>query len=357
MSLIDTLATPTLLLDRDRTQANIERMQAVCRAHDVALWPHVKTHKMVPVARMQLNAGAAGLTCAKLGEAEALLPSGVRRFFVAYPLVDRALGRRIAALAGSLDELLVAVTSAPQAEALEDVLSTAGVTLPVLMAVDTGLHREGARGLASSQSLAALIERLPHMRLAGLFTHEGHVYSSDDAGAVVRGVHASLIEVRDAIDPSLPLWPGSSPTAAEMAALPGVSAVRPGAYVFGDISLVDKKSMSWDDLALTVATTVVDRPEPGLALIDAGSKTLFADRTPDGRVAVGQNAPRLEVRRLSEEHGFLTGDGVDELKVGDKLALVPAHVCPVINLFDEVTVISAGEVVDTWRVDARGRVR
>lgn len=358
MRLIESLPTPTLLLDRDRTAANIERMQAVCRAHDVALWPHVKTHKMAPVAQMQLAAGAVGITCAKLGEAEALLPSGVRRVFVAYPLVDRAQAPRIAALGDALEELLVAVTSMPQAEALEDVLSAAGVKLPVMMALDTGLHREGARGIADAQSLAALIDRLPHMQLTGLFTHEGHAYSTDDVGSVVRDAHARMIEIRDAIDPSLPLWPGSSLTAAEMATLAGVSAVRPGAYVFGDLALADvAKTMAWDDLALTVATTVVDRPEPGLALIDAGSKTLFADRVPDGRVAAAQNSPALTVRRLSEEHGFLTGEGVDELSVRDKLTLVPAHVCPVVNLADEVTVVSAGEVVDTWRVAARGKVR
>jgi D-serine deaminase-like pyridoxal phosphate-dependent protein len=132
-------------------------MQAACDANGVQLWPHIKTHKMVEVARRQLAAGATGLTCAKLGEAEAMLPSGVRRLFVAHSLVDPLHAPRIAALADALDELIVAVTSEAQAEALERVLARAGRRLPALMAVDTGLGREGARGVDGAQRLAARI--------------------------------------------------------------------------------------------------------------------------------------------------------------------------------------------------------
>src|SRR5947207_11186223 len=142
----ENLPTPTLLLDKDRVQRNIARMQAVCDAHGVQLRPHIKTHKMVEVARMQLEAGAKGLVCAKIGEAEALLPSGVRSLFLAYSLVDPLQGPRLRALAEKLDELIVACTSVDQATALERVLASVDLRLPVLMAVDTGLHREGVRG-------------------------------------------------------------------------------------------------------------------------------------------------------------------------------------------------------------------
>jgi D-serine deaminase-like pyridoxal phosphate-dependent protein len=143
---LNTCRPRRLLLDAGRLERNIARMQAVCDAHGVHLWPHLKTHKMVEVARMQLDAGARGLCCAKIGEGEAMLPSGVRDLFIAYPLVDPLHGPRLRALAEKLDTLLVACTSPAQAEALERVLAAVDLHLPVLMAVDTGLGREGVRG-------------------------------------------------------------------------------------------------------------------------------------------------------------------------------------------------------------------
>src|SRR4051812_28928169 len=142
MATLAELATPCVLIDRDRMQRNIASMQSVCDAHGVELRPHIKTHKMVAVARLQLAAGARGLTCAKLGEAEALLPSGVRSFFIAHSLVDPHQAARVAALAERLDDLRVAVTSAQQVDALSQLAAAAGRKLQVMLAVDTGLGRE-----------------------------------------------------------------------------------------------------------------------------------------------------------------------------------------------------------------------
>lgn len=359
--MLDHLPTPTLLLDQARLAANIARMQAVCDAHGVALWPHVKTHKTVEIARMQLAAGAAGLTCAKLGEAEALLPCGVRRVFVAHSLVDVLHAPRLRVLADALDELIVAATSEAQAEMLERVLARADLRLPVFLAVDTGLAREGARTDDDVLRLAAFIARQPHLELRGLYSHEGHAYQSapGEEQTAAGGVHQRLTGLRDRLgDPSLALWPGCSVTAAAMAALPGVNAVRPGTYVFGDLSLASRESvMTWDDLALTILTTVVDRAAPGLALLDAGSKTFSSDKTATGIHGSLFDRHAVHVTRLSEEHGWATGPDVDQLRVGGRVRVVPAHVCPVVNLADEVTVIdAAGNAVDTWRVAARGKV-
>ena len=353
------LLTPALLVDHGRLTRNVERMQSVCDASGVALWPHIKTHKMVEVARMQLAAGAQGLTCAKIGEAEALLPSGVRRVFLAHSLVDPLQAPRLRALADSLDELIVACTSEAQAEALERVLAAAELRLPVLMAVDTGLGREGARGPASAAGLAAAIGRQPHLCLRGVYTHEGHTYGGgENADEELRAVHERLVAARDRIDPSLSLWPGCSVTAARMAALGGVAAVRPGAYVFGDLNLtITNRVMDWEDVALTVLATVVDRPAPGLALVDAGSKTFSSDRTPDGTTGLLPGSPGARVTRCSEEHGWVTGPEADALAIGERVRFVPAHVCPVVNLADEVVVLRDGQAAETWRVAARGKVQ
>jgi D-serine deaminase-like pyridoxal phosphate-dependent protein len=137
-----------------------------------------------------------------------------------------------------------------------------------------------------------------------------------------------------------------------------VQAVRPGAYVLGDLFLSEVcRTMQFGDVALQVLATVIDRPEPGLALIDAGSKTFSSDRTPEGHSARATDGRDLAVVRCNEEHGYVRGAAVDELRVGERVLFMPAHVCPVVNLTDQVVVTDGGQVVDTWRVEARGRTQ
>lgn len=357
---IDELHTASVLIDHDRLQANITRMQRTCNEHGVQLWPHAKTHKCVEVARMQLAAGASGLVCAKVSEAEALLASGVRRMFLAYPLVDLRLADRLAALAGTLDELMVAATSGAQAEALGELLNTAGVELTVMVGIDSGLGREGARGQDKALELIAFVQAHPRMRLRGLFTHEGQAYGAapGDTNTVIEDVAALLRNLRARAGEDLELWPGCSVTASRMAAQPGVTAVRPGTYVFGDLSLAAKhRVMQWEDLAATVLTTVVDRPSDELALMDAGSKTLSGDKTSEGIYASLNDGRDVHLHKCSEEHGWATGPDISTLNIGDRVRLVPAHVCPAINLANHVQVIKGEAVVDTWQVDARGCVQ
>lgn len=358
--MFESLPTPAVLIDIDRVAGNITRMQRVCDANGVELWPHVKTHKTVEIARMQLAAGARGLTCAKISEAEALLPSGVRRVFIAHSLVDPLQGPRLRALADSLDDLLVAVTSPAQAEALENVLASVDLPLPVMLAVDTGLGREGVRDTGTAAHLARRLEALPHLRLHGIYSHEGHTYAAtrEQSDSLVHDVYTRLIAFRDAIDPALPLWPGCSVSAARMAALPGVTVVRPGSYIFGDLSLTDRHGiMDWSDLALTVLATVVDRPDQYLALLDAGSKTFSSDKTPEGIGGSLHDRRDVHITKCSEEHGWATGDDAADLRVGERVRVVPAHVCPVVNLTDTLTVIQNNAIVDQWRVAARGKVQ
>lgn len=357
--MFEQLLTPTILIDRERLQRNIQRMQDVCDGHGVELWPHIKTHKMVEVARLQLDAGARGLVCSKIGEAEAILPSGARRIFLAHSIVDPLNGPRLRKLAGNLEELILAVTSEEQAKALDRVLVAAELRVPIMLGIDTGNGREGVRGLNNAERTAQFISRSEHMRLRGFYSHEGQAYGAvGEIEQVAQHVRDALVEARQKIEPQLPIWPGCSVTASYMATLPGVNAIRPGTYVFGDLSLAIKHHvMGWDDLAATVLSTVVDRPESGLALLDAGSKTLSGDKTSAGLSASLLEGRDIHVTRCSEEHGWVTGGEVDQLRVGERIRLVPAHICPAINLADEVAVISGTEVVDRWRVAARGKVQ
>jgi len=357
---IDDLITPVILLDRVRLDQNIKAMQDVCTANGVQLWPHIKTHKMVEVAKRQLAAGAQGLTCAKVGEAEAMIPSGVKRIFIAHSLVDVRVAPRLAALADQLEELYVAATSPGQAEALALVAKATNRPLKVVMAVDTGLHREGVRDIEGAKKLVEIVAACPQLELAAIYTHEGQMYGSSVEEQVEKAhvILDRLIEVRDAIDPSLPLWPGCSVTAKIMAESGKVQVVRPGAYMFGDMSLADRsKVMLHADVAVHVLATVVDRPEPGLALIDAGTKVFSSDKSRSALHGIAVDGRDIYAAALNEEHGYLRGDDVDTLKIGDRLQFMPPHVCTVINLTDQVAVVEGENVVDFWQVAARGKVQ
>jgi D-serine deaminase-like pyridoxal phosphate-dependent protein len=364
---LNELPTPTLVVNDERLVANLRGMQSHCDAHGVRLWPHIKTHKTIEIAEQQLAMGAEGLVCAKLSEAEAMLPSGVNKIFLAYPLVNGhsiEQQARLRRLVNDLQQLILAVTSLPQMESLASLLKYAQVEAPVLMAVDTGLGREGVRNVEEAVALADAIRQQPRMKLIGLFTHEGHSYRLDETGRgaeeIARGVVATLTAIRERIDPSgtLTLWPGSSVTAKVMATLPGVYAIRPGAYVFGDLWLSQvTRHMQPSEVAATVMTTVIDRPQKGLALVDGGSKTFSSDVTPDKVSAAAEDERAIRLTRLSEEQGFVTGDDVDALKVEDRVRFVPAHICPVVNLADELVVVRGERVVDHWPVVARGKVQ
>lgn len=356
------LFTPAVVVDLERLENNMDRMQDQCSAHGVELRPHIKTHKCVEIARRQLQKGAAGLTCAKLGEAEALLPAfeGLPRkeIFIANSLVSPLLGPRLRALRSQLDELVLAVTSLPQLPHLANLAQhMGGDPLPVMMAVDTGLHREGARGLSGALELAAAISATPSLKLKGLYTHEGHFYGERN-GLDLGEWYALFLQTRTTLEAAvghpLKLWPGCSVTAFRTAALPGVDAVRPGSYVFGDLSLCETNHIiTPDQVALQVLATVVDLPQPELALLDCGSKTLSSDKTLAGVYARCQYGT---VTRVSEEHGFLTGPGTAQLEVGQRILLTPAHVCPLLNLTDTIQVTQGGQVWQAWNVEARGKV-
>jgi D-serine deaminase-like pyridoxal phosphate-dependent protein len=227
----------------------------------------------------------------------------------------------------------------------------------VALAVDTGLGREGLRTLAEAEELAAFLHKNPALHPISIYTHEGHAYgaSARDRHQLVDSVYARLLEFRKVLGTDLPLWPGCSVTAQAFAGKPGVGAVRPGSYVFGDLSLSDiTGACRREDIALTVRSTVIDRPTRELALIDAGTKTFSSDRLPDGTHARALAGGDWAVTRLSEEHGFVTGDEVDRLQIGERVDWVPAHVCPVVNLARHLTVVSAKGGLESWPIEASG---
>lgn len=360
--------TPEVVLDLDVVRANVARVQAMAESAGVTVRPHSKTHKLPAIARLQIAAGAVGVQVAKLGEAEVMIDGGLDDILVGYPVVGATKLARLAELAERAS-VSVTLDSDTVAEGISTVFAQRGLTIRVLIELDTGLRRLGVLPGEDAVELATRVAGLPGLELVGVFTHEGHVYGQarDEAererltleacSAAVetaaelrrRGMEAPVVSV------------GSAGTFRFAIRCPGVTEVRPGTYVFNDRSQIAQGAASANDVAAFVVTTVVARPAADRLVVDAGSKVLTSDRmlVPDPPLSFGAVWGHEDwlVARLSEEHGVIEVPPDAEVRIGDRLAIVPNHVCPTINLASFVTVVEGGDVVDRWPVAARGRVQ
>ena len=355
------LDTPTLVIDLDIVEGNARRMAEAVATHGVALRPHVKTHKSVALARIQLEAGAVGVTVGTLGEAEIMAAGGIDDIFIAYPLW--AEGQKTARLRALHDRdplhFAVGVDSVGGGERLAAAVAGSRAPLRVLIEVDPGYHRTGI-GPARAGELAADLRRLG-LDVAGVFTHGGHVYrgrdmvdvaAADEVSAIAEGAES----LRSAgIEPQI-LSAGSTPTALGVAS-PPVTEVRPGTYLINDRIQLHMGSCAPEDIAIAVAARVVSTSVPGKVVIDAGAKSLTKD-LPSYLEGHGflPGYPDGVLERLSDYHGEVRlPDGGRAPRLGEVVAVVPNHVCPVIDLFDAFVAVRSGAVIGSWPVDARGR--
>lgn len=330
------LDTPSLYVDLDALERNIAQMQERCREWGVELRPHVKTHKIPEIAQMQLDAGAIGITVAKIGEAEVLPGDDV---LIAYPLVKAKLPR-LQELAKTR-RVKVAVDSVEIARGLEGI--------ETLVEIDVGIGRTGAQ---TPEQAAEIARACTDFR--GIFYWPNWL---DEAGfrAACRKIDAVLSALEKFGLKSEIVSGGSTPGAAKTPLIPQTTEIRPGTYVFYDGSSLENKLCTEDDCALRVLTTVVSTSVPGQCVIDAGSKTLSSDVTV-GSGTYGHFIDRdWTPRKLNEEHGYVKIR--EPARVGEKVWLVPAHVCPTVNLHDVVWYGRDGRVDGSWRVAARGRVQ
>ncbi|HEX4012214.1 MAG TPA: alanine racemase [Solirubrobacteraceae bacterium] len=360
---VDALDTPCLVLDLDALDANVARMAQLARDAGVALRPHAKTHKLVEVARRQRDAGAAGLTVAKLGEAEWLGARGFDDVLIAYPVWGAAKWERLARLAESAT-VRVAADSPEVFEGIAAAAARRGVTVLARIEFDTGFGRCGVQSAAEALRLAQAIDRLAGVSLVGLLSFAGQTYAArgEAIAAAANADAARLLEVagvlRAAGFPVPEISVGSTPSATRAGGLAdGITEVRPGTYVFSDR---DQAALGWgtlEDCALTARATVVSHPTPTRAIIDAGTKTLSSDRaqTADG-CGVIRGHPDWHLVSLNEEHGILEVPAGDA-PIGTAVQIVPNHACGMLNLHDWVAACRDGEVVDWWPVEGRGLIR
>ncbi|GAB2723398.1 alanine racemase [Paenibacillus thermoaerophilus] len=361
--------TPCLVIDEGKMRANIERMAASAAALGVNLRPHAKTHKMPEVGRKQIEAGAVGLTVAKISEAEVMAAGGIRDLFVAYPLVTAVKIDRALRLVRDGVRLIVGVDSPAGARAISARAQSAGLELEVRLEIDTGMRRTGVP-YGEALELAGFVAGLPGVRLTGIYTFRGAILDGKPtkdlaaAGEQEGRLMAELAgRMRSAGLPIRDVSVGSTPTGLYAGAVPGVTEIRPGTYVFHDRMQAAFGVCGLDDCAGRVLVSVVSRPAPDLAVIDGGSKTFATDVQPGtpplGLVGFGHivGLDDAVFERMSEEHGMIRlGSSAQSanLQVGDVLEIIPNHICSTLNLHNRVYVREASGSLAERIIAARG---
>ncbi len=355
------LETPAALADLDRMAANLDRMAEYAASHHLALRPHVKTHKTPELALEQLRRGAVGVTCATPLEAE-VMSDVAGDILVAYPPVDPLRIARLLALPPEV-RLTVALDSAEALAALSRAAAAAGRTVGVLVELDLGMHRVGVSRPAAAVQLAAAAAQAPALEYRGLLFYPGHIRERVEAqDEAVRRLSDELGRYLEALG-TADLVPdvvsgGSTPAAWASHRVEGLTEIRPGTYIFNDRTTAAIGACGWDDCAYSVLATVVSTAVPGQAVVDAGSKAIA--REPMRGVDVpGLGAlldrPGVLVKAANEEHGLLDLTGTDwRPRVGDRVRIVPNHVCASVNLQDTVWGIRGDDVVTSFDVAARG---
>lgn len=361
------LDTPCLVVHKSKLKQNIDEMASYARERGISMRPHQKTHKSAEVGKMQIEAGAIGITCAKIGEAEALVDAGVSdNVFLAYQIVGP---KKIARLLKLMDRatVSVAVDSVEVAQSLSEACAAAGKTLDVIIEMNTGLNRAGILPGEETERLAEEVAAMPGLRLKGIMTHEGHVAKAMDEGELDgygQDAGQAMIETAQRLrDKGIPVdvvSVGSTPGSFSTTKVDGITEMRPGTYVFYDNAIFRFGRIGPERCALRILSTVISRPSPDRAVIDAGSKTLAMDSAPPGRKGHGYivEAPDAIIARVSEEHGVVEfPDGNSTLAVGDVIEIIPNHVCPTVNLQDELFAVDDDGSIEVWPVVARGTVR
>ena len=370
---ITDLRTPAILVDVNRAKANIQRMQAAASANGLRLRPHSKTHKSPTGAGWQIDAGAVGICCAKLGEAEVFADAGIGDIRLPYPVHPSNADRVVRLMDRARLSIIVDLTET--ARAWSAAMTKAGRTLDVLVKVDVGFHRCGIDPhRPDAADFVAKVATLPGLNLRGLLSHAGHAYlaaSEDD----LRAIAAEEARLLDAVAAGArskgasigEISVGATPTARFSAATKGVTELRPGNYVYFDRMQVALGAATPADCALTVLATVVTKHKDRV-IFDSGSKTLSSDGARGsanagyGAVFSGvEEASALDagllIERLSEEHATVrVMNGETRLNVGDRVRILPNHACVVSNLVDEVCLVDGTTVVDRLPVAARGKI-
>jgi D-serine deaminase-like pyridoxal phosphate-dependent protein len=354
--------TPVAVVDLDRMETNIARLSAYAAEHQIALWPHGKTHKAPVVAARQRAAGAQGVTVAKTGEAEVYFESGIERILLHYPPMGAAKWNRLAVIVGEGLDLTVAVDSLEPALGLSQALRRTGGEATVLVELDVGLRRTGKISAADALALAQALDELPALSVVGISGYPGMCHGdADEVDRLLRPGVGLMEETREllvAAGLSCERISGGSTPTRYITHTTCVNELRAGTYALLDTTVRETEPEGLGACALWVEVTVVSDSVPGQIVIDAGSKTLAADHDETYGYGAIVGRPDLTLVHVNEEHGYVDASGDDDPpRVGDRLRVIPTHACACVNLHDGLLGIRGDIVEDVISVAARGLIR
>lgn len=365
MKSLQDLETPCLVVDLDKLQNNLAEMQSIANTHGVELWPMIKTHKSTYILKEQLKLGAKGMLAAKLGEAEKLVEAGAERVMLAYPIIGEQKLNRLVKLSKKV-EIFCSIDNLEAAKQLNQQGIKEGIQFQCIIIVDTGLRRLGVLPEAVGDFYQKL-KSLEALKIVGVATHGGHVYGAVNGEAVQEAANQEIHGILEAAKQLEALGVsceiialGSTPTVKALKDFEGVKQIRPGNYVFYDSVQVALGVVPVERCALKVLATVISIPEPGRAIIDAGSKILCLDMGAHGNNLINgygmvMGIEGAVIKSLSEELGKLFYDPeTTTLAVGQQIEIIPNHACTATNMVNRLYGIRNNQVEEIIEVTARG---
>jgi D-serine deaminase-like pyridoxal phosphate-dependent protein len=347
---IEELETPAAVVDLDILQVNIGRLQKYLDGHSILNRPHIKTHKVPEIAHLQIAAGAIGITCQKLSEAEVMAQAGIQDIFVPYNILGEIKLERLRRLHRRVS-LSVTADSRTVVQGLSEALHQETKVLPVLVEFDTGLKRCGVQTPSEAAELAETIERSKGIRFAGLMTYPTNQHTRPFVTETRTLLSAKGIEVEQVSG-------GGTHCMWEAHTHGVITEHRAGMYVYGDRKTVRSGALKLEECSFRIHTTVVSRPTTTRGILDAGSKCLASDLVgPEDGYGLIVEYPEAKIYALSEEHGHVDFAGCEERPdIGERVTVLTNHCCVANNLFDKVYGASGGVLVVEWPVLARGAV-
>jgi D-serine deaminase-like pyridoxal phosphate-dependent protein len=344
---IHDLETPAATINLDRVEANINKFQQYANTHKIANRPHIKTHKIPAIAHIQLKAGASGITCQKIGEAEVMAQAGITDIFIPYNIIGAAKLERLAALM-KVAKISVTVDSEYTAKGLSEMAQRHGVELPVLIEFDTGSQRCGVQTPDQADVLAWTVACLPGLRFGGLMTYPANDQTDPFVEQVRDLVGKRGLQIEQVTVGGTPgMWNAHTHKA--------ITEYRVGTYVYGDRYTVKSGVQTVDECAMRIITTVVSRPTADRGILDGGSKTFSSDLFGMDGHGLILEYPEAKFYGLSEEHGHVDFSAcANRPEIGERVSVIPNHCCVVTNLFNEVVGIRGDQVEVVWPVAARG---
>ena len=363
------LDTPSLLVDREILLRNLKEMQDYADENHVMLRPHTKTHKMPEIAKLQMEQGACGIAVAKIGEAEVMAEYGLTDIFIANELIGVQKFRRIAALAKKI-RIAFGVDTPCQVTQAEEVFAAEGVDAEVLIEIEVGENRSGIIGESDFLELLDTIKGCEHVKFKGIFSHDGNCYRAPSVEAcleISRNAQARTLQFADlAKQHGMPCetvsYGSTPPFTCHGPIFPGITELRPGTYAFMDAAQAHAVG-TFDHCAATVLASVISRPTKERVILDVGAKGLTMQQRTEGICfAPGKGLlyedPEICISGMFDEHAIILNEAFREkTSVGDKVRVIPVHICPVCNLYDRAYLISGDEVVKELPIACRGKLQ